>query len=196
MVVVVVFVMMVMLMPLHYLCQPTFIQHHTGQLPHLLFFHHWTWCYKRAQGPVALALFWSLFVFAVGSCRLMRGDLTGKSWGRGSTSAPHHPATDLHWRCATVGLRRPDGMPPWVLAFEAGGMNAGVWNSSSVHNCLQTALVGMGGSIFRFLGARTSLVRWTGLSLHLSWFCSRSWNKDMDTEVYFKQLWTKKGVPY
>lgn len=193
-VVVVVFMMMVMLVPLHHLCQPTFIQHHTGEVSHL-FLLHWTWRHKRAQSPVAMAVFRSLFVFAVGRCRLMGWDLTGKSWGRGSTSAPHHPTTGLRWRRAAVGLRRTDGVSPWVLAFEVGGMEGGVW-SSRFNDGLQTTVVGVGLSIFWFMGARPSLVRWAGLSLHFNWFCSRSWKIFMDADMYFKQLPTKCCVKY
>lgn len=41
-VVVMVFMVVVMLVPLHHLRQPPLIKQHTGQVPHLLLLHHWS----------------------------------------------------------------------------------------------------------------------------------------------------------
>lgn len=105
------FMVVVMLVALHYLCQASFVQQHTGQVPHMLFLHHRSWSCQRAQGPVALALLGPLLVLAVRGCGLVRRGLGG--WcGRRNATASHHSATDLSVLRATVGLRRAEGMFP------------------------------------------------------------------------------------
>lgn len=76
-VVVMVFMVVVMLMSLHHLCQPPLVEEHAGQVSHLLLLHHWSWSSQRAQGPVALALLGPLLVLAVRGCGLVRGSLAG-----------------------------------------------------------------------------------------------------------------------
>lgn len=76
-VVVMVFMVVVMLMPLHQLRQPPLVQQHTGQVPDMLFLHGRPWRCQRAEGPVALALLGTLLVLAVGGCGLVRRGLAG-----------------------------------------------------------------------------------------------------------------------
>lgn len=111
-VVVMMFMVVVMLVALHYLCQASFVQQYTGQVPHMLFLHHRSWSCQRAQGPVALALLGSLLVLAVRGCGLVRWGLGGWCRRRRNATASHHPATDLGMRRAIVGLGRAEGMFP------------------------------------------------------------------------------------
>lgn len=163
-VVVMVFVVVVVLVPLHHLSQPPVVQHHAGQVPHVFFLHHRSWSCQGAQGPVALALLGPLLVLAVGGRGLVRRGLAGERRGRRDAPVSHHLAADLRGRRAAVSLRRAEGVFARVLASRAGD---GVEAVRGLHGGLQAAVVGMGVSVFWFVGARAGLIGRPGLRLGL-----------------------------
>ena len=165
-----VFVVVVVLVPLHHLSQPAVVQHHAGQVPHVFLLHHRSRSCQGAQGPVALALLGPLLVLAVGGRGLVRRGQAGERRWRRDAPVSHHLAADLCGRRAAVNLRRAEAMFARVLASHTGdGMEA----VRSLHGGLQAAVVGMGVSIFWFVGARAGLIGRPRLRLGLRRLCGR-----------------------
>lgn len=170
-----VFMVVVMLVPLHHLSQSSFIKQHTGQVPHLFLLHHRSWWNYRAQSTRALVLLGPLLVLAVRGCGLERRGLAGQSRRCCNTSAPHYFATVVYGWCAAVGLGGTECVFPWVQTSWPRRVEA--VQSNSVHNSLQPAVVGMGVAVFWFMGAWTSLVGGAVLVLSLcrlwDWSCDK-----------------------
>lgn len=182
-VVVVVFVVVVVLMPLHHLRQAALVEHHAGQVPHLLALHHGA---RGSQGPqrtvllllllkllvlmlllgrrlLRLAIFGPLLVPAVGTRGLVWRGLAGQRhcWRWGS-SAPHHPTGGgLGGRRPAVSLGRAQSvlagyvLAPWRPRAD------GVDVHSALRGCrcrLRASVVRVGVAVLWLVGARPRLV--------------------------------------
>lgn len=104
-----VFVVVVVLVPLHHLRQPPLVEHQAGQIPHVFLLQQ-----RPGQRPVALALLGPLLVLAVGRRRLVGGCLAGQRGrrrrGRRRPPAPQDPAAGLGGGGAAVRLGGAEGV--------------------------------------------------------------------------------------
>lgn len=179
-----VFVVVVVLMPLHHLRQPPLVKHQTRQIPHMFLLDQRPRGAQRAQGPVALALLGALLVLAIGGGGLMRGGLAGQGRrrrrrGRRHPPAPQDPAADLGGGGAAVRLGGAQGVPSRVLAPPGARDRL---EAVGVDDSLQAAVVvmGMGVSVLRLMRPGAGLVGGAALRLGLGRLCGLSWEEDTD----------------